>query len=173
MLSLPTFAAGIDQLAASSRKFMVTSIPSRLVLAHPMPIIQYVVTGLRLASAAYAHVGYDGPVAGWMYFRMSPAPQAPPVDLVTDDFWQHLGRDALYSPVPFPIRVPPVVGESAHDPVHSLGRSLSASCMPSMYHWFPTSMGIAQPSQISHPLPTRASEKDETDPSVHGATNAD
>lgn len=46
---------------------------------------------------------------------MSPAPHAPPIDLVTDDFWQHLERDAFYSPVPFPIHVPPVVGESAHD----------------------------------------------------------
>lgn len=87
-----------------------------MVLAHPLPIIQYVVTALRLASAVYAHVGYDGPMAAWMYFRMSPAPHAPPVDLVTDDFWQHLERDAFYSPVPFPIHVPPVVGESAHDP---------------------------------------------------------
>jgi hypothetical protein len=89
---------------------------SAYVLQNLIPIVEYTVTTARLAAVVYRHVGYDGPVAGWLYFNMSRMPYAPHPDLIDDTMWKTVGRGSLRPPVPFPIYVPPVIVDTPRTP---------------------------------------------------------
>jgi hypothetical protein len=89
---------------------------SAYVLHNLIPIVEYTVTAARLAAVVYRHVGYDGPVAGWLYFNMFRMPYAPHADLIHDMMWKTVGRDSLRRPEPFPIYVPPVVVDTPRTP---------------------------------------------------------